>query len=411
MKGPPMTTKDLSHIEPGLRPLAVPISELTPYPGQTNTHPERNIAAIARSLRVHGQKKSIVANRMGEVVAGWGTVLAAQRLGWEQIAVIRSDEDDKGLAEFHVEDNRTADLAQQDEQKLLAHLKRLGELGSQPDELGWTAEEMAALRGLLDGDDSSKYGHGTGGDAPPQEDRVEELRKEWGVETGQLWKLGEHRLLCGDAFCLWGFGTQCRSVIFDPEWDNMSVPENNGYQSLLAFCDGGRCADVIKIFGPPTWVFVWDCVASWFVPNRPLRRMKLSLWYGDIETYKPDGAFYGEPLEEHDGWNSRGGFHYTPDPRGKHLSDLFKYPITTIHHADNDEIVHQHSKPADWVRMLIGNCTDGDVFDPFAGSGTTIIACEQLGRKCRAIEISPGYVAVILRRYLDATGKTPELVR
>lgn len=145
-----MTTDDLSHIEPGLRHLAVPISELKPYPRQTNTHDERNLATIARSLRVHGQKKSLVANQQGEVIAGWGTVLAAQQLGWTHIAVVRSDEDEQGLAEYHLEDNRTAELAKRDEQKLLQELSRLEELGTGPEELGWTQEEMTNLQGLVD---------------------------------------------------------------------------------------------------------------------------------------------------------------------------------------------------------------------------------------------------------------------
>lgn len=143
-----MTPEDISYIEPGLRHLAVPISELKPYPNQTNTHDECNLAAIARSLRVHGQKKSLVANKQGEVIAGWGTVLAAQQLGWTHLAVVFSDEDEQGLAEYHIEDNRTAELAKRDEQKLLQELSRLETLGTGPDELGWTQEDMAALAAL-----------------------------------------------------------------------------------------------------------------------------------------------------------------------------------------------------------------------------------------------------------------------
>jgi len=163
-----MTTDDLSHIEPGLRHLAVPISELKPYPRQTNTHDERNLAAIARSLRVHGQKKSLVANRQGEVIAGWGTVLAAQQLGWTHIAAVRSDEDEQGLSEYHLEDNHAAELAKRDEQKLLEELKRLETLGTGPDELGWTDEDVEALQewtniltgGTIDGTSTEREGQG-----------------------------------------------------------------------------------------------------------------------------------------------------------------------------------------------------------------------------------------------------------
>jgi DNA modification methylase len=132
--------------------------------------------------------------------------------------------------------------------------------------------------------------------------------------------------------------------------------------------------------------------------------MKLCAWYGNLDSFNIDGSHYGEPSESKTVSNSRGSYDFKADPRGKHLSDVFQQPITKLH-SESD---HSHSKPVDWIRMLIADCTDGDVYDPFSGSGTTIIACEQLKRKCRAIEISPGYVAVAIQRWADATGKEPK---
>ena len=176
--------------------------------------------------------------------------------------------------------------------------------------------------------------------------------------------------------------------------------------STLAFCDGQRIHDVVSIFGAPSWAFVWDCITSWFTPSRPLRRMKICLWYGDLDKYDQNGSHYGEPGEAKTVTNTRGSYNYEPDIRGKHLSDVFVAPITKLH-SENE---HSHSKPIDWIRMLIANCTQGDIYDPFMGSGTTLIAAEQIGRKCYGMEISPAYVAVILQRYFDATGKEPELI-
>ena len=252
-------------------------------------------------------------------------------------------------------------------------------------------------------------------DAEPQIDRAEELREKWGVEAGQLWRLPsrtpgqEHRLICGDctdaAVVERVNDGRANALIFDPEWDDM--PDAiRGYSSVLAFCDGGRIGDVITRYGPPTWVFVWDCVSSWYTPNRPLRRMKLCAWYGDIDRYHFDGWHYGDAGEMRDVWNTRGGYKFVPDPRGKHLSDVFPFPITRLH----KESEHNHSKPIDWITLLIGNCTTGDIYDPFLGSGTTLIAAENLSRQCRAVEISPGYVAVALERYATAFGIEPELV-
>ena len=134
--------------------------------------------------------------------------------------------------------------------------------------------------------------------------------------------------------------------------------------------------------------------------------MKLCAWYGDVTCYNFNGWHYGDAGEQRIVWNTRGEYTFTPDPRGKHLADVYSEPITQLH-AESE---HSHSKPLDWISLLIADCTSGDVYDPFSGSGTTIIACENLSRRCRAIEISPGYVAVALERWHVHTGKTPVLV-
>jgi hypothetical protein len=247
-------------------------------------------------------------------------------------------------------------------------------------------------------------------DAEPQIDKAEELRVKWGVEPGQLWQLGDHRLVCGDctdaAVVARVMDIRCKSVVFDPEWDSAPQFDATPYAHVLAFTDGQRCGDVVRMFGAPAWVFTWDCVSCWYTPSRPLKRGKLCLWYGDVSDYQFDGAHYGDAGEQRDVFNTRGEYTFKPDPRGKHLADVFSAPITKLH-AESE---HSHSKPADWFRLLIGDCTTGDVYDAFAGSGTTIIACENLGRRCRAVEISPGYVAVALERWHQATGRTPERV-
>lgn len=179
------------------------------------------------------------------------------------------------------------------------------------------------------------------------------------------------------------------------------------HKTALVFTDGARMGDAIKLFGAPLWVFTWDCVSCWYTPNRPLRRTKHCLWYGDLSKYNFDGWHYGDAGEVREVWNTRGGYTFTPDPRGKHLADLYQEPITKLH-AESE---HSHSKPLTWITLLVANCATGIVLDPFAGSGTTLIACEQLARQCRAVELSPAYCAVILQRFQDATnGCTPVLV-
>ena len=241
----------------------------------------------------------------------------------------------------------------------------------------------------------------------PEFDRRDELLKKWGVERGQLWIAGEHRLLCGDSTNVGDVARlltePAKSLIFDPEW-NDDVPDIRGeFENTLAFTDGQRAGDVVRRFGDPAWVFIWDCGSCWFTPNRPLKKSKLCLWYGDVNKYDMNGAHYGDAGEQREVSNSRGSYTFKPDPRGKHLADIFSKPITKVH----AEVEHSHSKPVDWIRLLIGNCTAGDVFDPFCGSGVSIIACQQLGRRGRGIEISPGNVAVALE-WMESIGLVPK---
>jgi DNA modification methylase len=116
---------------------------------------------------------------------------------------------------------------------------------------------------------------------------------------------------------------------------------------------------------------------------------------------------------------SRGHYHWKHEPcwyavrKGKTASwagDRSQCTLWQIDRARASETGHSTQKPVECMARPIRNHESEFVYEPFSGSGTTIIACEQLGRKCRAIEISPGYVAVALQRWADATGKTPKLV-
>jgi len=170
--------------------------------------------------------------------------------------------------------------------------------------------------------------------------------------------------------------------IYDPPWD-IEVDIRVG-ERIIAFCDGFRASDVFIKFGAPTWVFTWDCVSSWYTPNRPLRRAKYAFWYGDIVEYNFSGAFYGSPCgKSRTVTNTRGTYVFEPDERGKHLSDVYSHPIT------RRETGHPHEKPTDWVRLLIGNCMGAApiIVDPFLGSGSTLRAALQLGIPAIGIEI------------------------
>lgn len=197
------------------------------------------------------------------------------------------------------------------------------------------------------------------------------------------------------------------TLIFDPPWDIATEFNMRDSDNVLAFCDGYRAGDIVRMFGPPTWVFAWDCVSSWYTPNRPLRRMKLCFWYGSVEQYKQKGYLFGAPCgKPRIVTNSRGRYLFTPDA-GKMLSDVFSYPITSLHSRSG----HEHSKPIDWITALIGNTVrDGDiVIDPFAGSGVTMQACMKLGINWLGAELDESRAEAIAG--LRATGERPKLLQ
>ena len=379
----------------------MPASQFVANPSNWRIHPKAQREALNGVLNEVGWVQNVIVNKTtGNVVDGHARIEEALKRGDETpvpyVEVeLTADEEQKILLTL----DPISAMAAADKANLDALLKSVE---TQDAAVMAMIADMADKAGLDYGDSKPLV------DAEPQTDKAEELRVKWGVETGQLWQLGDHRLLCGDSTKAEDVARvmvdRCDTLIYDPEWD--AAPAIEKLSSVIAFTDGQRAGDVVKMFGVPAWIFVWDCVSSWYTPNRPLKRGKMAIWYGDIEKYNFDGSHYGDSGKSREVFNSRGGYNFVPDPRGKHLSDVFSQPITKLH-AESE---HSHSKPIDWVRMLIGNCTTGAVYDPFSGSGTTLIACEQLGRKCRAIEISPAYVAVALQRWADATGKTPVLM-
>lgn len=228
-------------------------------------------------------------------------------------------------------------------------------------------------------------------------DEIPEIEEEAVTRIGDIWILGDNRVICGDSSVL---SIEYSNLFFDPPW-NIDYPKIE-CENILAFTDCQRASDIIGIYQSPSWIFIWDCVSSWYTPNRPLKRAKLALWYGDISNYDFNGSHYGDAGEARTVFNTRGSYEFKPDSRGKHLSDVFNQPITQLHKDSQ----HSHSKPIDWVRMLIANCfPDGIVYDPYAGSGTCLIACEQLNRPCISVELSPQYVDVIVKRWQEFTGK------
>ena len=365
---------------------------ITPYSRNPRVN-DQAVDAVAASIREFGFRQAIVIDAAGVIVVGHTRWKAAKKLGLAQVPVhVARDLTATQAKAYRIADNKTASLGTWDADLLPLELGDLKAADFDLTLIGFTECELdqllqpAPVLGLTD------------------PDAIPETPAKPITKPGDLWLLGDHRVLCGNATNLGSVESvrvdDCGLTVIDPEWDNPVRPADVA-GDLLVFTDAGRIGQTIGWYGAPTWIFAWDCQACWYVSGQPLRRIKLALWYGRLENYNPDGAHYGPVADEKMVTNSRGRYRYKPDSRGLHLADLFCRQITS-EHADG---MHPHSKPVDWIRCLIGNCSTGSIFDPFLGSGTTLIAAEQLDRRCYGLEIEPRYCDVIVRRWEEFTGK------
>jgi len=380
-----------------------PVSKLKVHPRNAR---KGVVSSIAESIDHNGFFGTIVAQRStGHILVGNHRYLAAKERKMDSVPVMWVDVDDDHAIKILLADNRTNDLSGYDDKaltELLAEVSNSAGLEG----TGYTEADLdAMITGLVE-----EAGGGSSQEAPEaQINKAEELREKWQTERGQLWEIGRHRLMCGDSTSAEDVarliaGATPPTVVFDPPYDAPTevLAVRWPCNDAIVFTDHRHTLDTIDGWPSFRCLFVWDGGSSWYTPGWPLARAKVCLWFG-ATPYNPDGSHYGEPGEARTVSNSRGTYAYHPDPRGKHLATVFASPATTQFDG------HAHAKPVDWVRLLIANCTIGDVFDPFVGSGTTIVAVEQTGRSCYGMEIEPKYVAVTLQRLSDM-GLTPRLL-
>ena len=237
-------------------------------------------------------------------------------------------------------------------------------------------------------------------DAEPQVDRADELQKKWGCKTGDLWRIGSHRLLCGDSTKREDvdrvmMGEKAGACVTDsPYGINQEGIENDDPEGLRKLFDGVLKNmpienGVIINFQSPRLFPVWlDAIrahghkterALWFYDEADVTFP----WRGWLMTSQiAIVSSVGKPAF------SEGVYHH----------DCY---IVKSAGQQDDSLGHPTAKPLDVIQELVSHLV-GVVYEPFAGSGTTLVACQNLSRKARAIEISPAYCAVILERMFQA---------
>jgi hypothetical protein len=372
----------------------LPTNKLVPYARNAKTHPPAQVARIAGSIKEFGFCNPVLIDNDNGIIAGHGRVLAAQKLGMAEVPCIRLGHlTDAQRRAYILADNRLSesDGAGWDMEMLKLELEDLGELDVGLEGIGFGADDLADMD--LDLGDGAGNGDA---DAEPQIDKAEELREKWGVETGQLWQLGDHRILCGDSTNaddvarVMG-GEKCEAVLTDPPY---------GIGDLMHGGTWARKQDAqfekMRRWDATTDQKFFEIVYGMGVPA--------IVWGGNYFSTPPSRCWLVWDKPEFPTMSSAELAWTNLDKNTKRIE------CPRAHQADGAKD-HATQKPVAVIAWCLGFLPEGIIYDPFLGSGTTIIACEQLGRKCRAIEISPGYLAVAIQRWADATGKEPKLLK
>lgn len=405
-----------------------PIGELKPDPKNVRTHTDRNIETIASSLRQFGQQKPIIVTEDGLIVAGNGTHAAAVMLEWTTLDCVVTHLKPAAARAYALADNRTAELAGWDFPDLTKELDSLKELGFDVESIGFSDDELIELlptptpeAGLCDPDDVP--------DAP----------KVPITKPGDVWTLGDHhRLVCGDATKDEDVALLCGDSSIDCVFTSPPYAvglEYDTYEDTIAnlrkmlpllatswmriLCSGGfavvNFGDIVSAkgiagtSGPceyPMALEYWPVFRAagfvlwsrriWCKPGARTGSMqcissnRASTNWEHVWSWKAPGKpivgkQLGAPYPSQNGWFD------TSRNKGPEVSKDIHSAVMPVTAATWSVAIHSNAM--------------GCVYDPFIGSGTTLIACEQLGRKCYGIEISPAYCDVVVARWEAFTGK------
>lgn len=392
------------------------VADLVPYAKNARQHPPEQIDQIAASMERFGFTIPMLVAEDGTIIAGHGRLMAAAQLGLAEVPVMVArgwSEEDRRL--YTLADNRLAEIAEWDPEMLRIEIGELREdFGIEDMSLiGFSAEDLAEILpdALIDT---------TGGLTDP--DDVPEAPEAPVTRPGDVWVMGKHRLLCGDSTV----ATDVQKVLGDVKADLCfcDPPYNVDYAGGVAAEKAGKgrrikndalgdgfgqfLYDACVLINAHTDGAVYICMSSSELQTLQSAFKSAGghwstfiIWAKDRFTLgRADYQRQYEPILY--GWPEGVKRHWCGD---RDQGDVWN--IERPHKND----LHPTMKPVSLVERAIRNSSrKGDlVFDPFGGSGTTLIAAEKTGRHASLIELDPKYVDVIVRRWQEFTGETAVL--
>lgn len=382
----------------------VPISKLVPYVNNARTHSPEQVMKLRSSLREFGFINPIIIDRDYGIIAGHGRLLAAKEEGITEVPCVFVDYLTEAQKKAYIlADNRMAMDAGWDEELLRVEIEALQGEAFDVSLTGFDEKELADL-----------FKNGSDSDAEDDDyDLSAALEKAAFVERGDIWTVGRHRLMCGDATSAEDVaalmdGRKANLILTDPPYgisfksssgltiQNDSMKDEEFYHFLLDSFK--NMADHLEK-GGAAYVFHADTEGLNFrraFIDAGFYLAGCCIWVKDsLVLGRSDYQWQHEPVL------------YGFMQNGKHpwYSDRKQTTIWSFAKPKRNAN-HPTSKPLDLLGYPIGNSTQENaiVIDTFGGSGSTLMACEQMNRTCCTMELDEKYASVILRRYVDDTG-------
>lgn len=374
------------------------LDELQEYENNPR-HNESAVEAVAASIREFGFKVPIVVDAAGVIVAGHTRLKAAKLLGLDKVPCIVADDlTPEQVKAFRVADNKTAELAEWDFELLESELAELATMDFDMEQFGFDEFEEETTEIIDD-------------EVPEVDEQNEPI-----TNLGDVWQLGRHRLMCGDSTSVENVeklmnGEEADLLITDP-------PYNVAYE--------GKTADALTIENDSMSndEFEEFLINAFFAADGAMKSgAAFYIWHSDSEGFNFRGACFAVSWQVRQCliWNKNAMVMGRQDYQWKHEPCLYGWKSGASHNWYSDRkqttimdfdkplknAEHPTMKPVELFAYQIKNSSKkGDIaLDIFGGSGTTLVACEQLNRICYTMELDPKYCDVIIKRWETLTGE------
>lgn len=407
-----MSEKDFNELAAlygsvGVNIAAVRVADLIEY----ENNPRKNkkaVSAVAESIKQFGFKNPIIIDKDGVIIAGHTRKAAAEQLGLETVpCIIADDLTPEQAAAFRLADNKTGELAEWDFDKLDTEIKALKDFNVDLSDFGFDLSEFEERTEVEDVEI-----------ATAENVEAEEIVPR--MKAGEVWQLGRHRLMCGDSTQKADVlklmnGEKADMVFTDPPYGvNVEGGKNNntiaGDLTQTAIPFSFEIATEIATKEKARFYFCGGeaNISLYFkLFERYLRQMpKLLVWIKNGFVLSRNGYHKGYELIFY-GYKRGGGDIWCSTREGADASDVWEVARDA---AVN--YVHPTQKPVELPARAIRNSSEAGalIFEPFSGSGSTMLACEQLDRTCYAMELDPYYCEMTARRWESLTGGTAERI-